>query len=447
MKYMFPSTVAASLLLAATVHAASFDCQQARHPVEKIVCANSDLSKLDDELAAAWRASQAACADPALMRLHMQQAWMADIRNYARYYVGDKTKSPADSEKAHAKSLRESYRGQIDLLNADAEECQWLATLKSHTVLPKFTSPLDCSHPADVVEKGICLREYVRKPALKMHAAFVSAVSACADPQVHWRDPLVALLEEAKRTAHENEEQEGVRYTPENVEIGNIHVQLENADVPWNELKNFCLSVPLAERRAEIHITKASKQLAFTIAKLGYTPDDTAARLLVQDAKSRRTLLDVNIPNIVLSTEGGELLVNSARLYDDQGTINVGDFNFDGLDDFAVQIGNEGSYGGPNYAVFLRTPNGFVHNQRMSDLTIEGLGFFGFDAKTKTLSTFSKSGCCDHWETIYKVVSNQPVPVRMTRDLITPDDTGRIEESVYTDGRWKIVKVRKYRPK
>ncbi|CAD5110596.1 XAC2610-related protein [Zestomonas carbonaria] len=61
----------------------------------------------------------------------------------------------------------------------------------------------------------------------------------------------------------------------------------------------------------------------------------------------------IDLSNIFITIEDNKVLINSAKLYDYQGVINVGDFNFDGLEDFAVQNGNNGSYGGPSYDIFL----------------------------------------------------------------------------------------------
>lgn len=437
----------AYLVFVATAQAASFDCRRAQHSVEKIVCTDGALSKLDDELAAVWKTSQATCGDPTKMRLHEQQAWMAEVRREAMYYThDDQSRSRADAEKAQTDSLRDGYRRRIEALLEQTEECKWRASEKPQAALLVPESPLDCKSPADALEKALCQRDDIRNPFARVHAAFASAVAACADSRVRWRHPLAAVLDELKRAAQANEQRQGERYRLENEDFGNIHSQLGRADEPWNELNVYCQDNPVAERLGEMRVTDASKQLDFTIKQTSYLAGDKGAHLIVKNAKTKATLLALDLPSIMLNMEGGSLLVNSARLYDTQGTINVGDFNFDGLDDFAVQIGQEGSYGGPNYAVFLRTANGFVHNQRMSELTIEGLGFFDFDAKTRTLSTFSKSGCCDHWGTQYKVVNNQVVPIRMTRDALSPDGMGRIEESVFTRGRWKTTKVQAYRP-
>lgn len=43
------------LMLSFTVHAASFDCGKATTTVEKLICADAELSKLDEELAAAYK--------------------------------------------------------------------------------------------------------------------------------------------------------------------------------------------------------------------------------------------------------------------------------------------------------------------------------------------------------------------------------------------------------
>jgi hypothetical protein len=107
----------------------------------------------------------------------------------------------------------------------------------------------------------------------------------------------------------------------------------------------------------------------------------------------------------------GEPLVNSSDLYEYQGTLNVGDFDFDGHEDFAVQDSEQGSYGGPTYAVFLFDPRAetFVHSEALSQLTRETLGFFQVDARKKRLVTFAKSGCCWHETSEYAVVKGSLV--------------------------------------
>ncbi len=49
------SIVAGCLVLAAAAHGASFDCTKARTKTEGLICSNDELSKLDDQLSAAYK--------------------------------------------------------------------------------------------------------------------------------------------------------------------------------------------------------------------------------------------------------------------------------------------------------------------------------------------------------------------------------------------------------
>ena len=56
-----------------------------------------------------------------------------------------------------------------------------------------------------------------------------------------------------------------------------------------------------------------------------------------------------------MTADSGEARVNTAQLYDYQGTIVVDDYNFDGREDLAAQTGQDGPYGGPTFSIFLQT--------------------------------------------------------------------------------------------
>ncbi|KFG97766.1 hypothetical protein GQ56_0107650 [Burkholderia paludis] len=73
-------SVAASALLMLTLlplaaHAAGFDCAKAVSPAEKAICADAGLSKLDGELAAAWRQALAKGGDTAASKA-AQLKWL-----------------------------------------------------------------------------------------------------------------------------------------------------------------------------------------------------------------------------------------------------------------------------------------------------------------------------------------------------------------------------------
>ena len=62
----------------------------------------------------------------------------------------------------------------------------------------------------------------------------------------------------------------------------------------------------------------------------------------------------VNLPDTQIQlVEGGKPSVNVSLLYDQQSVVNVGDFNFDGMEDVALCNGANGSYGGPSYNIYL----------------------------------------------------------------------------------------------
>ncbi len=176
--------------------------------------------------------------------------------------------------------------------------------------------------------------------------------------------------------------------------------------------------------------------------------------LLVYDKKSRSELQKIRMDNIFISFAGkGEPLVNSARLYDYQGVINVGDFDFDGHEDFAVQNGNNGPYGGPTYDVYLysKASHMFMLSESLTRLVSETLGFFQVDSRQKLLKTSAKSGCCYHEYVEYKVIKGDPVPVyRVIEDAMNSGDGEyvTVTKERFYDGRWhstsEKIKIEEY---
>lgn len=97
-------TCMALLMAVPVVHAASFDCAKARSAVEKTVCADAALSRLDEDLAAAFKKALAVSdARPALR--DWQRGWLN----------GYELQSCTD-----AACMRRVYRERIDLLGRTA---------------------------------------------------------------------------------------------------------------------------------------------------------------------------------------------------------------------------------------------------------------------------------------------------------------------------------------
>jgi len=144
---------------------------------------------------------------------------------------------------------------------------------------------------------------------------------------------------------------------------------------------------------------------------------------------------------VMVQADDGSPLVDWTRLYDDQGVIDVGDYDFDGRDDFAVQIGHDGPYGGPTFVVYLDSParGRFVASAALSELTQTTLGMFQVDAGRKHLVTLAKSGCCWHETTVYEVAGGRPVPVATLTESMQMSEDGGVEltEAHRVGGRWR----------
>lgn len=88
-------------LVASCAHATSFDCKKATTASEKLICADSNLSSLDDELQRGYQAAQEA------VKPSIKQELVKEQRNWIKY-VRDICSDSA--------CLARVYRARIDLL-------------------------------------------------------------------------------------------------------------------------------------------------------------------------------------------------------------------------------------------------------------------------------------------------------------------------------------------
>jgi hypothetical protein len=198
-------------------------------------------------------------------------------------------------------------------------------------------------------------------------------------------------------------------------------------------------------------LTKLSGAYDFVVRMLAHAPEgldgytgqdgylEGPAEILVSRKGATAPLQTIIMENIFVTFIDGKPLTNTATLHDDQGFINVGDFNFDGQEDFAIRDGNGGSYGQPTYSVFLYSTKKkqFILNHPLSKLTNDGQGFFVLDAKKKRLIVLSKSGCCYDESTEYKVKHDAPIPVsRMIEDGRMDRYYLVVSHETYVGGGW-----------
>src|SRR4051812_9927096 len=152
----------------------------------------------------------------------------------------------------------------------------------------------------------------------------------------------------------------------------------------------------------------------------------------------------INLPDTLVQLgNNGKPLVNVNLLYDEQSVVNVGDFNFDGMEDVALCDGANASYGGPSYRVYLssRKAGQFIFNRPLTSLG-KHLAMFTVDPKNKTLETFDKSGCCWHITERYKVTNDRPVKVFERVEDATADPNGKrakVTTKQLVGGKWKTT--------
>ncbi|MFP3597368.1 XAC2610-related protein [Chryseobacterium sp. SIMBA_029] len=139
--------------------------------------------------------------------------------------------------------------------------------------------------------------------------------------------------------------------------------------------------------------------------------------------------------------------VNIIQLYDEQSPLIFNDFNFDGTEDIAIRNGNESSYGGPSYDVYVfnSTKKRFVMSEELTSLAYENLGMFQTDSERKRIVTYAKSGCCWHLTTEYAVVPKKGLVkvYELEEDAMGGDETVKVTKRELKNNKW-VAKSTKY---
>lgn len=167
------------------------------------------------------------------------------------------------------------------------------------------------------------------------------------------------------------------------------------------------------------------------------------ATISLSKKNNKNSFKTISLSNMYL--ELGTDKKPTANLIELYGENNSGvvfeDYNFDNTPDLALRNGNDGSYGGPSYDIFLVvTPSGkFVKNAALTKLASENLGLFTVDSKMKTLETFNKSGCCWHETVRYRVINNRPKKVYVFTEDAAGAETEKVILTTETlvNGRWR----------
>lgn len=94
-----------------TVHAASFDCKKAKTPIEKAICADKDISALDEQLASKYKALLGTLDEAGKGVVKREQKyWLSKVRGYAMAEEGPRWR---DTQKGDLVSLKTRYQKRL----------------------------------------------------------------------------------------------------------------------------------------------------------------------------------------------------------------------------------------------------------------------------------------------------------------------------------------------
>jgi hypothetical protein len=138
------------------------------------------------------------------------------------------------------------------------------------------------------------------------------------------------------------------------------------------------------------------------------------------DSKSNKELIHVESEELAFSFHDGKVIANIHELpYGEQSLIIYDDFNFDGKKDFAIENGQNSCYHGPSFVIYLAIKSGFQFDPDFTELAQNYCGLFAMDKEKKQLNTMTKSGCCWHQYSIYNVVNNAPLAIKVIEEDYT----------------------------
>ena len=321
-------------------------------------------------------------------------------------------------------------------MNRGIVACLFLGAASAVFSQPSF----DCAKADTTIEKAICADPDLASLDAELATAYKQAVARAGDDQSLVRGEERWWISEINRDCDHSNPGDCIR---------------EAYAKRLAELESEATSP--SKGITEFRFTRVSKAFDFTVRMRVHMPQgmdeyrEGPAEILISDKGSATPFQTNAFENVWVSFgPDGNPLTNTSPLYDDQGLINVGDFNFDGHEDFAVQTGNEGSYGDPSYSVYLYAPSEkrFRPNRSLSQLTVEGLGFFDVDTQKKHLVVFSKSGCCYHETTEYRVENDAAIPAsREIEDGTIDKDHVVVSHQQYVNGEWHGTRERIPMPK
>lgn len=152
------------------------------------------------------------------------------------------------------------------------------------------------------------------------------------------------------------------------------------------------------------------------------------------ESKTNKKIIDIDSDELTFDlNKSGDVKTNVLELpYGEQSVIIFQDFNFDGIRDLAVMDGQYSCYHGPSFQVYLEINDKLEHSSEFTRLAQGYCGMFQINYESKTIHTMTKSGCCWHKFSKFKVVDNIPKPI-----LIIEEDAMNFPFYTSTITEWK----------
>ena len=149
----------------------------------------------------------------------------------------------------------------------------------------------------------------------------------------------------------------------------------------------------------------------------------TEGTISIFNTKTKTEVIKITSESILSDFDtSGKIKANVKEIpYGEQSLLIYEDFNFDGKKDIAIMDGQNSCYGGPSYQIYLEVNNTLKHSPDFTQLGQEFCGMFEVHKDRKIISTFTKSGCCWHQFSEFKVENNTPVIVKILERSLGTD--------------------------
>lgn len=119
------------------------------------------------------------------------------------------------------------------------------------------------------------------------------------------------------------------------------------------------------------------------------------AKVSILSLETREKIVELDSADFGISVNSNSSSNEASFIATDNSAIVIGDFNFDGHDDVAIQNGYNGSYGYASYDVYTYDTGKRIYslNLELTRLTAgEYLGMFHVDIKRRRLLAYNKAG-------------------------------------------------------